>query len=102
MAKKDTNRPLTVKDMEDLFIKFFNPNKIVNATELVTPPPMLNKKVVKLAKSKWVTHKKRSHKFGCSNCNAKFQTENGANMHTAKNGDCSTWKNHWNMGVANA
>ena len=41
MAKKDTNRPLTVKDMEDLFTKFFNPNKILNATELVTPPPML-------------------------------------------------------------
>ena len=101
MAKKNTNTQLTVADVEKILVRFFNPNKTLDATELLTPPPIL-KKVVKLAKSKWVTHKKRVHKFGCSNCNSKFQTINGAESHVAKKGDCSTWNNHWNKGVANA
>jgi len=103
MAKKSNQQVLVdVKVLEEYLASRFNPNSATDASTLVTPPPVYQKKVKKLAKTNFGKLDGQVYKFKCSHCPQHFKTESGAQAHVRKNGDCSTWKTKWNRRKANA
>ena len=94
-SKKSTNKsnqPLTINDMEQIFAKFFSPEKLINGVDLVTAPPVAIKKIT----LKKVVNGK---KFACSVCDRKYQSENGFKSHLDRTKKTSKACNTWKAGV---
>ena len=87
-----SNQQLTVADMEQIFAKFFSPEKLINGVDLVTAPPVAIKKIT----LKKVVNGK---KFACSVCNRKYQSENGLKSHLDRTKKTSKACNTWKAGV---
>ena len=87
-----TNQPLTVEDVEQIFAKFFAPEKLMSGIDLVTAPPVAIKKIT----LKKVVNGK---KFACSVCDRKYQSENGFKSHLDRTKKTSKACNTWKAGV---